>query len=107
MMHGNGHLGCVRDRDLSAGLGHRLAAVSPLAAVVAVAVSARLAAALLPVSADPGAPDSTAPIASAARLAASQPASPVSARFSVLPVAAWLTAVPAFAAFSVFQPASA
>ena len=110
-MSGNDRQEYGRDRDLSAGLGHRLAAVSPLAAVVAVAVSARLAAALLPVSADPGAPDSTAPIASAARLAASQTASPVSARFSVLasvpPIAAWLTAGPAFAAFLAFQPASA
>ena len=82
-MSGNDRQEYGRDRDLSAGLGHR-AAVSPLAAVVAVAVSARLVAVLLPVSADPGAPDSAAPIASAARLAASQTASPVSARFSVL-----------------------
>jgi hypothetical protein len=66
---------------------------------------------LLAASADPGAPDSTAPIASAARFAVSQPAALVSARFSVLvsvlPVAAWPTAVPAFAEFLVFQPASA
>jgi hypothetical protein len=110
MMHGNGHLGCARDRGRSVGLGHRRAAVSPLAAVVSVAVSPLLAVALLAASADPGAPDSTAPIASAARFAVSQPAALISAHFSVLasvlPVA-WPTAVPAFAVFLVFQPASA
>lgn len=114
-MRGNDHQEYDRDRHRSAGLGHRRAAVSPLAAVVSVAVSALLAAALLAASADPGAPDSTAPIASAARFAVAQPASLVSAHFfvpasvlvSVLPVAAWPIAAPAFAGFSVFQPASA
>ena len=110
-MSGNDPREYGRDRHRSAGLAHRFAAVSPLAAVVAVAVSARLAAALLAASADPGVPDSTAPIASAARFAVSQTASLVSARssvlVSVLPVAAWLTAVPAFAVFLAFQPAFA
>src|SRR5580704_13838463 len=107
MMHGNGHLGCVRDRGRNDHV-HRCAAASPLAAVAVAAVSVHPAAALLLVSADPGAPDWPARIASAAHFAASKIAalaSVVSAHSFVLAVAVcWLTAVPVAAAFSVAPP---
>src|SRR5215472_9396559 len=76
-----------RGRDRSAGLDHRYAVVLPLVAVAAVAVSALPVAAWLPVSADPGAPDSTARIASAARSAVGQTAF---AEFLAFPLASVL-----------------
>src|ERR1700719_2970692 len=107
MTYGSGHPEFDRGHRLIADhfVAHRFAAASLPTHAVAVAVSDPLAAVLLAVSLGPGAVCCSGRISAAHSV--SRIASLVSARSFGPAVAVWQTAVPAFAEFLAFQPASA
>ncbi len=106
MTHGSGHPEFGRGHRLTADhfVAHRSAAASLPTPAVSVAVSGPLATVLLAVSLGPGA------VCCSGRISAAHSVSRIASlvsRSSGPAVAAWQTAVPAFAEFLAFQPASA